>query len=65
MTVFEELQTPEVKELRKRHHELYGYWEGYHWEEFGSIEKFKAYLREEIEKAERGPKDQNAQGHPL
>lgn len=65
MTVFEELQTPEVKELRKRHHELYGYWEGYHWEEFGSIEAFKAYLREEISKAEKELEEsQDNKNHP-
>ena len=48
MTVFEELQQPEVKSLRERYHELTGYWVGYHWEEFGSIEEFKTYLREKI-----------------
>lgn len=53
MTIFEELQQPEVKALRERYHELYGYWVGYHWECFGSIEEFKDYLHKEIAAKEK------------
>lgn len=53
MTVFEALQQSEVQVLRKRYHELTGYWTGYHWEEFGSVEEFKAYLRKAIAEEER------------
>ncbi len=53
MTVFEELRQPEIKKLRERYHELTGYWTGYHWEEFGSIEEFKLYLKEKIAEEER------------
>lgn len=65
MTIFEELQQPEVKTLRERYHQLTGYWAGYHWEEFGSIESFKAYLCEEIAKEEEElERKQDDKNHP-
>lgn len=53
MTIQEALRTPEIKTLRERYHELYGYWAGYHWECFGSIDDLKTYLIEEIAKKEK------------
>lgn len=64
MTIQEELRTPEIRALRERYHELHGYWVGYHWECFGSMEEFKAYLRKEIAAKEKEMEEQNAQDHP-
>lgn len=52
MNIFEELRKEEIKKLVERYHELYGYYSGYHWEEFGTVEDYKKYLRDEIAKKE-------------
>lgn len=53
MNVVEELRRPEIQALRERYHELTGFWVGYHWEEYGSIEDFVKNLKKKIAKAEK------------
>ena len=53
MSIFEELGSEEVQSLKKRYHELYDEWLGYHWTTFGSVEEYKDYMRKEIEKKEK------------
>lgn len=53
MTVSERMREPDIRVLRERHHELYGYWSGYHWETFGSVEEYKEWLEQEIAKKEK------------
>lgn len=65
MDIFDELQTDEVCELKIRYHELYGCWRGYHWEDFGSVEEYKDWLREKISEKEKELEGkQHAQDHP-
>ena len=52
MNIFKQLWSEEVTKLRNRYYELYGYSCGYHWEEFGTVEDYKKYLRDEIAKKE-------------
>lgn len=52
MNVFQELRSEEVSSLRKRYFELFGVHSGYHWEEYGSIEDYKAALRKRISEKE-------------
>ena len=58
MNVVEELRKPEIRALRERYHELTGFWQGYHWEDFGSMDEFKDYLRKEIAKEEKKLREQ-------
>ncbi len=53
MNVVEELRKPAIRALRERYHELTGYWVGYHWEEYGSIDDYVEKLKEKIAKAEK------------
>lgn len=52
-TIFEELDAPEVEALRHRCYELYGYCRGYHWNDFGSVESYKNYLKAKIAEKEK------------
>ena len=53
MTLYEQLHTGEVKELRVRFHELYGTWPGLHWEAITTIEELKVYMRQKIAEKEQ------------
>ncbi len=53
MDPFNELDTPEMEALRHRYHELYGKWQGYHWNDFGSVESYKNYLKAKIAEKEK------------
>lgn len=53
MTVYEQLHTGEVKELRERYHELYGSWVGLHWEKCSTVDSLKDYLRQKIAEKEK------------
>ena len=53
MNIFERLRMPDVRLLEERYHELYGYWGGYHWEGFGSVEEYKEWLEQESAKKEK------------
>lgn len=53
MTIFEELASEEVQSLKKRYHELYGEWLGYHWNTYGSVEEYKERMRREIAEKEK------------
>lgn len=53
MNVVAALQKPEIRALRERYHELTGFWVGYHWSEYGSIEDYVEKLKAKIAKAER------------
>ena len=53
MNIFERLRMPDVRLLEERYHELYGYWGGYHWEVFGSVEEYKEWIEQEIAKKEK------------
>lgn len=48
MSVFNELDTPEMEKLRARFIELYGYCRGYHWNDFRSVEEYKKWLEMKI-----------------
>lgn len=62
MNVVEELRKPEIRALRERYHELTGFWQGYHWECFGSIEDFKEYLQGKIAEEEKKLADEKNEG---
>ncbi len=53
MNIFDRLRMPDIRSLRERYHELYGYWSGYHWETHGSIEDYKEELIREIAEKEK------------
>lgn len=53
MNIFDRLRMPDIRSLRERYHELYGYWSGYHWEQYKSIEEYKEWLEQEIAKKEK------------
>lgn len=53
MDPFNELDTPEMEALRQRYYELYGVWQGYHWNNFGSVEDYKNYLKAKIAEKEK------------
>lgn len=53
MTIGEALWQPEIRALRERYHELTGFWIGYHWTEYSSIEDYVEKLKAKIAKAER------------
>lgn len=55
MTASERLDQPDIKILRERHHDLYGYWSFYHWETYKSVEDYKRWLEVEIAKREKAP----------
>ncbi len=62
MTVWEQLQEPEVKALRERYHNLTGCWVGLHWEELSTVDALKKYLREEISKMEKELGEDGSEG---
>lgn len=39
----------EVQSLRKQYHEITGEWLSFHWDCFGSIEEYKAYMKKTIQ----------------
>lgn len=53
MTFLEELKSEEVQSLKKRYHELYGVWIGYHWNDYGSVEEYKEHMRKKIAEKEK------------
>ena len=53
MTIFEELESEEISDLRDRYYELYGVNCGYHWNDYGSVEEYKEYLRKKIAEKEK------------
>lgn len=57
MTVYEQLNTGETKELRERYHELYGTWVGLHWEGCSTLDDLNEYLRQKIAAKEQELKE--------
>lgn len=53
MTLFEELCSVEVDELRDRYFELYGVNCGYHWNNYGSVAEYVAHLKKKIAEKEK------------
>lgn len=53
MNIVDQMEEPEVRALRKRYHELYGTWCGYHWNNFGGIEDYVAHLKKKIAEKEK------------
>lgn len=65
MNVVAVLQKPEIRTLRERYHELTGFWVGYHWTEYSSIEDYVEKLKAKIAKAEKELAGKNDdQNHP-
>lgn len=58
MTISEALWQPEIRALRERYHELTGFWVGYHWTEYSSIEDYVEKLKAKIAKAEKELEDE-------
>ena len=53
MSIFEKLWRPEVRSLVNYYHELTGEWEGYNWDQYGSVEDYIEKLKAKIAKAEQ------------
>lgn len=60
MSIFNELDAPDVEKLRARFLELYGYCRGYHWNDFGSVQEYKDWLKMKILEKENDQKHQDS-----